>query len=68
MRYQQAQQIVFPRRELHFLAAHGDDPAHQIDGEIAAPEDRLLALLLQSMAQGGADAGRSSSMPKGLVT
>ena len=33
---QQAQQIVFPRRQLHLRAAHRDDAAHEIDGEIAA--------------------------------
>ena len=32
-------------------------PAHEIDREIAAAEDRPLALLLQAVAQGGAHAG-----------
>src|SRR5215469_10928884 len=46
---QEAQQIVLARRELYLLAAHRDDPAHQIDREIAAAEQRPLALLLQAM-------------------
>src|SRR6185312_157929 len=33
------------------------DAAHQVDREVAAAEDRLLALLLQAMAERGADAG-----------
>ena len=37
--------------------AHGDDPAHQVDREIADPEDRPLALLLQTVAKRGAQPG-----------
>ena len=37
---------------------HRDDPAHQIDGQSAAAEDWRLALLLQAVALGGADAGQ----------
>src|SRR6185437_7066800 len=56
MRDQQAQEIVFLRRELHLLLAHGDDASDQVDGEIAGPEDRFLALLLQAMADRRANA------------
>ena len=49
MRHEQPQQIILPWRELHFLAAHGDDAPYQINGEVPGAEYRLLALLLQSM-------------------
>ena len=50
---QEAQQVIFARRQLHLRTRHRHDPAHQIHGQIAALEQRLLALLLQAVAQRG---------------
>src|SRR4051794_23099016 len=55
MLHQQPQQRVFARGELHRLAADGDNPAHQIDGQIAAAEYRRFASLLQAVALRGPD-------------
>src|SRR5437868_5476884 len=63
---QEAQDVVFPRREPKLLAAHGDQPAHEIDGEIAAAEDRPLALLLQAVAQRRAHPGMELVDAEGL--
>ena len=41
---EEAQHVVFLGREFHLRALEGDDAAHEIDGEIAAAEDRGLAL------------------------
>ena len=43
-----------------------DDPTHQIDRQIAALEDRPLALLLQPVAQGGAETGDQLVHAEGL--
>ena len=58
MGHQQPQQVILARRQLHILFAHRDQAAHQIDRQIAAAEDRLLAVRLQAVAQRGANAGR----------
>ena len=66
VRDQKAQQIVFPRRQLNLFVAHGDDPAHEIHGKIAALEERLLALLLQPVTKRCADAREQFVDPERL--
>ena len=63
----QPEEIVFARSQLHFLPADRHDAAHEVDAQLAAAEYRLLALLLQPMAQCRTDAGEELSMPKGFV-
>src|SRR6516225_2830141 len=57
MGHEQAEDVVLTRREPYLLAPHGDEAAHEIDGEIAAAEERPLALLLQPVPEGGAYPG-----------
>src|SRR5258706_15916228 len=51
MHYEQAEQVVLARRQLHLDASAHDDPAHKVDRQLAAAKDRGFALLLQSMTQ-----------------
>src|ERR1700730_6662547 len=53
---QEAENIVLLRRELYLLAVNGHKSADKIDAQSAAFEGGLAALLLKTMAQGGADA------------
>src|SRR5436305_2111044 len=53
-------------RELHVVGPAPHQPAHQVDAEIVAGEGPLGALLLQAVAQGGADAGQQLVGAKGL--
>ncbi len=56
MKYELPQDVIFLRRKLHLLALDGDDAADEVGGQIAALEKRLAALLLEAVAQCGADA------------
>src|SRR5262249_8882884 len=49
---QQAQQVVFLGRELHFPAAYLDDASHEIDAQISDMEQRSLSVLLELMPHG----------------
>src|SRR6516165_3271580 len=51
MLYEHAQQLVFLRRELDLLVAHFDPAPHQIDRQLADPEDRALPMSLQLMTK-----------------
>ncbi len=66
--HQQAQHVVFLRRQLHLALAHPDDAAHEIDRELAGPEERALAADRELVAERVAHPGSNSFMPKGLVT
>ena len=63
---QEAQQLIFLRRELHLLAAALDDPAHEIDRQVAKLEDRPLALHLELMPERRADACQQLLHAEGL--
>src|SRR5205085_12316185 len=54
MRHQMAQQLEFFWGELDRFTGAGDQPARQIDRQVAGDEYRRLALGLESMAQGSA--------------
>src|SRR5438445_7624784 len=56
MLHQDAQDVVFLRREFYLLALDLDDALDQIDAEVAALENRLFALLLELVPQRDADA------------
>ena len=66
MRDQQAQQVVFARRELHLLTADSDDAADQVDGQIARLENGFLPLLLKAMPKRSSDAGQEFVGAEGL--
>src|SRR5579875_3043579 len=66
MRNKQTQDVVLARREFHLLSADGHDSPHEIDRQIAAAKDRLLALLLKPMALGGANSGKQLVDPEWL--
>ncbi|CCV16199.1 hypothetical protein MESS4_830419 [Mesorhizobium sp. STM 4661] len=54
--YQDAQYVVFLRRQLYLPVLDLDDALHQIDGEIAGLEHRLFALLLEFVTKRHTDA------------
>src|ERR1700730_14278672 len=55
MRHHETQNVKFTWRKLDFLPAHRDNPAHEIDAEIASVKHWLFAFLLQPMPLRHAD-------------
>ena len=51
---QDAQEVIFFRRELYLLIANFHDAAHEIDRKIPNPENRPLSVRLQLMTHCGA--------------
>src|SRR5208337_1542523 len=54
--YEKPEDLVFLGRKLHLLAFHRNDAPDKIDAKVSALEQRLAALLLNAVAQRGADA------------
>src|SRR5262249_28558237 len=55
---EQAQELVFLRRQLHLAVADLDDAPHQIDRQIADTKNRTFSLHVELMPKGGAHPGQ----------
>src|SRR3990170_289463 len=60
------QEVVFRWGEANLLGVKRDDPALDIEREICDPDDRLLATVRRSAAQGYPDARQQFAHPKRL--